>query len=442
MAEIKTKPTVGDTSWFVHDRFGLFIHWGLYALPARHEWIKQYEQIPDEQYDRYFKYFDPDLYDPKLWADVASNAGMKYFVVTTKHHEGFCLWDSKLTDYKAPNTPAGRDLLRPMVEAFRVKGLRVGFYHSLIDWHHPQFVIDDLHSMRNHPDRDKLNRTRNQAKYIEYLHGQVRELLTEFGKIDIMFFDFSYPAGQAGRPEGWIGKGRDDWQSEKLIKMTRELQPGIVVNDRLDLLDKEGGWDYRTPEQFQPRQVVTMGGKPVVWEACHTFSGSWGYHRDEMTWKSVGQLVRMLIDTVSKGGNLILNVGPTARGEFDERALDRLAGMGHWMKRHSRSIYGCTQAPEDLQPPQDCRFTYNPQTKRLYLHIFAWPFKHLHLDGMAGKVQYAQLLNDASEVKMLESKVQGAWGSTEEARDTDLLTLELPVRKPDVTVPVIELFLK
>ncbi len=425
------RETVGDTSWFMHDRFGMFIHWGLYALPARHEWVKQIEEIPDEKYDKYFKHFDPDLYDPELWAQAASGAGMKYFVVTTKHHEGFCLWDSKLTDYKAPNTPAGRDLLRPMVEAFRRHNMRVGFYHSLIDWHHPQFVIDDVHSMRNHPDREKLNTSRNQAEYIKYLHGQARELLTQFGQIDVIFYDFSYPAGKHGRDQTWVGKGRHDWDSERFLKLTRELQPNIVVNDRLDL---DEGWDYKTPEQVLPREWVKVNGQPVVWETCQTFSGSWGYHRDEATWKSVDQLVRMLIDTVSKGGNLLLNVGPTGRGEFDERAMSRLRGIGEWMKRHSRSIYGCTQAPEEFKTPQDCRLTYNPDTRRLYVHVFSWPIKHLHLDGYRGRVEYAQLLNDASEVKMIEGGLGG--------EDQRLLTIELPVQKPNVTVPVVELFLK
>ena len=427
---LQPAPTPGDTSWFVHDRFGLFIHWGLYALPARHEWVKHNEQIPDEQYDRYFRHFDPDLYDPERWAEAAAGAGMKYFVVTTKHHEGFCLWDSQLTDYKAPNTPAGRDLLRPMVEAFRGRGLRVGFYHSLIDWHHPQFVIDRVHSLRNHPERAKLNESRDQAQYAQYLRGQVRELLTEFGRLDILWCDFSYP--------GADGKGRDDWQSEQLLAMIRELQPQVVLNDRLDL---DSGWDMKTPEQFLPREWVRVNGQPVVWEACHTFSGSWGYHRDEASWKSVEQLVQTLVDTVCKGGNLLLNVGPTGRGELDRRALDRLAGMGEWMKRHSRSIYGCTQAPEGFMAPQDCRLTYNPDTRRLYVHVFAWPFRHLHLDGWAGKVEYAQLLNDASEVRMQELPRHQAEMMTP-GKGKDTLTLELPVRQPDATVPVIELFLR
>ncbi|HHV54969.1 MAG TPA: alpha-L-fucosidase [Firmicutes bacterium] len=418
----------GDTSWFVHDRFGMFIHWGLYALPARHEWVKQMERIPDEVYERYFRHFDPDLYDPELWAEAAANAGMKYFVITTKHHEGFCLWDSRLTDYKAPNTPAGRDLLRPAVDAFRRRGLRVGFYYSLLDWHHPHFKIDRFHPLWNHPDRDRLNRERDQSKYAEYLHGQVRELLTQFGRVDILWLDFSYP--------GPDGKGRDDWKSEELVRMIRELQPHILLNDRLDLPE---AWDFKTPEQSQPQEWVKVDGQPVVWEACWTFSGSWGYHRDEDTWKSVEQLVQLLIDTVSKGGNLLLNVGPTGRGEFDERALSRLAGIGEWMKHHGRSIYGCTAAPQDFQTPPGCRLTYNPATRCLYVHVFVWPVGELHLPGFAGKVEYAQLLNDASEIKM--STGSGAPAGPQGGENSTLI-LHLPIRKPQAVVPVIELFLK
>ena len=433
------RPTTGDSTWFVRDRLGLFIHWGIYALPGRHEWVKQREEIPNEAYEKYFKHFDPDLYDPKVWASAAANAGMKYFAITTKHHDGFCLWDSKLTDYKATNTPCGRDLIRPMADAFRQQDMRVGFYHSLIDWHHPNFRIDSIHSMRNHPDRAKLNESRDQKKYAEYLQGQVRELLTHYGHVDVMFYDFSYPPGKKNRPADFDGKGRDDWGSEKLIKMTRELQPHILVNDRLDLDDVEGGWDYKTPEQFMPRGWVEVDGRRVVWETCQTFSGSWGYYRDEYTWKSVEQLLEMLITIVGRGGNLLLNVGPTGRGEFDARALDRLAGMGEWMKRHSRSIYGCTAAPEEFAAPQDCRLTYNPDARRLYVHTLHWSFKELHLDGYGGKVEYAQLLNDASEIKMTQ---RPAWQSGHDTVPEDTLILQLPIEKPNVTIPVIELFLK
>ncbi|MEM7133381.1 MAG: alpha-L-fucosidase [Chloroflexota bacterium] len=428
------KPTDGDTTWFTHDRFGMFIHWGLYALPARHEWIKQREEIPDEAYDKYFRYFNPDLYNPEQWAEAAANAGMKYMVITSKHHDGFCLWDSQLTDYKTTNTPYGKDVLTPMMDAFKGQGLRLGTYHSVIDWHHPEFPIDDLHSMRNHSERAELNRTRDITKYAEYLHGQTAELLTQYD-LDIMWFDFSYPAGKHARPEGWIGKGKEDWQSEKLLAYIREKNPSILLNDRLDL---DEGWDLKTPEQYQPRSWLHVDGEPVVWEGCQTFSGSWGYHRDETSWKSIVQLVQMLIDTVSKGGNLLLNVGPTGRGEFDARALDRLAGMGRWMHHHSRSIYGCTQS--EFTAPVDCRFTQNGN--KLYLHLFAYPFRHVHLDGLAGRVDYAQFLHDASEVKMIEVDPNAVAQNTSMSGEAGLLTLELPVAKPDVTVPVVEMFLK
>ncbi|MBW7460313.1 alpha-L-fucosidase, partial [Paenibacillus sepulcri] len=235
------------------------------------------------------------------------------------------------------------------------------------------------------------------------------------------------------------GKGKNEWQSEKFVQMVRGLQPNILMNDRLEV---QG--DITTPEQYMPKEWVKVDGRPVVWEACHTFSGSWGYYRDEESWKSVDMLVKMLIESVSKGGNLLLNIGPTGRGEIDERALDRLKGIGAWMRRHSRSIYGCTAAPEGIESPDDCRFTYNPVTNRLYLHVLSWPFKTIHLKGLAGKIEYAQLLNDASEIRMKQGARQSTMtaGAFSEGRDAGTVSLSIPVKKPDVAVPVIELFLK
>jgi len=361
------------------------------------------------------------LYDPKLWAKAASEAGMKYFVATTKHHEGFCLWDSALTDYKATNTPHGKDVLAPMVDAFRERGMKVGFYHSLIDWHHPDYTLDRFHSARNDAAHLANDKNKNWNRYVDYLWGQTKELLTRFGKTDILWYDFT--VAKCGRFEG---KNKDSWRSEELIKMIRGINPEIIINDRL-MIDQ----DVKTPEQYQPREWLKVDGKPVVWEACQTFSGSWGYHRDEQTWKSVDMLVQMLIDTVSKGGNLLLNVGPTGRGEFDERALNCLSGMGRWMKNHSRSIYGCTQAPKEFSAPNDCRLTYSPEKNRLYIHMFAYPFGGFFMDGkeICDRIEYAQFLNDASEIKYsIESG--GA------------VSFNIPVVKPNATVPVIEVFLK
>lgn len=423
----------GDTGWFTHDRFGMFIHWGLYSMPGRHEWIRNYEEIPNEDYEKYFEQFNPDLFNPKEWAKAAREAGMKYFVITTKHHEGFCMWDSKYTDYKVTNTPCGRDLLREIVDAFRAEGLKVGFYHSLIDWHHPDFTVDNVHPLRNRPDRAKLNEGRDMARYREYLHNQVRELLTEFGKIDIIWFDFSYPQW------GEDGKGHADWDSEGLVRMIRELQPGIMINNRLDL---PGGGDVITPEQNTPDDPVTdENGNPVVWEGCQTFSGSWGYHRDELTWKSAKQCIDMLINHVCRNGNLLMNVGPTSRGYIDHRAMERLKAYAEWMKYHSRSIYGCGMA-EGLIEPRDCRYTYNRETNRLYLHIMNWPFKHIHLKGLSGKVKYAQFLHDGSEVKMRDSADAQVHASLSHKTPAGAVTVDLPVVKPAVEVPVIELILK
>ena len=422
-------------AWFTEDRFGMFIHFGLYAQAARHEWVQNREEISGQDYAKYFENFNPDLYDPREWARRAREAGMKYVVLTAKHHEGFCLWDSKFTDFKATNTPYGKDLLKPYVEAFRAEGLKVGFYYSVIDWHHENFPIDAIHPQRNHPDALEINKSRDVRKYAEYMRNQVTELLTGFGEISVIWFDFSYPNREY---RGMPGKGRNDWESEELIGLVRKLQPNIIVGDRLDLpTDGNHPKDLATPEQYTPRVAPTSEGKPVRWEVCHTFSGSWGYHRDETTWKDAGQLINLLIDTVSLGGNLLMNVGPTGRGIFDKRADAALGVYRDWMQVNARSIYGA--GPSEFVAPNGCKFTQVGD--RLYLHVQTWPFRHIHIDGLGGKVKYAQFLHDASEIHWLdpEADVDSNIGV---AVGQGILTLELPVIKPDVVVPVIELFLK
>jgi len=412
--------------WWTEARFGMFIHWGLYALPARHEWVKNYERMTNDQYQKYFEMFNPDLYDPHEWAKQAKAAGMKYVVLTAKHHEGFCLFDSKFTDYKATNTPYGKDLIKEYVEAFRAEGLKVGFYYSLIDWHHPDYTIDRVHPQRQNSDEEyaALNKGKDMSKYREYMKNQVRELLTNYGEISIIWFDYSFP--------GKNGKGRADWDSEGLLKLARSLQPGIIVDDRLDLKNVEGGWDFVSPEQVKVAKWPEYNGKKIPWETCQTFSGSWGYHRDEHTWKSNAQLLELLIESVSKGGNLLLNVGPTARGTFDLRAQDRLKSMGEWMNLNNRSIYGCTEAPAEFTTPANTVLTYNPVTKRLYIHMLAYPMGRLNLKNMAEKVKYVQFLHDASEVKY----------STGTGEDAGTLSLQLPIQKPPVEIVVLEVYLK
>ena len=426
-------------AWWTESRFGMFIHFGLYATPARGEWVQARTPIAPKDYETYFEQFDPDLYDPVEWAKAAKAAGMKYVVLTAKHHEGFCLWDTKFTDYKVTNTSYGKDLLKPFVDAFRAEGLRVGFYYSLLDWHHPDYAIDANHPL--HPKDDAewndakayvpLNASRDMAKYRQYMKDQVRELLTEFGRIDIMWFDFSYPTRHA------TPKGRDDWDSEGLLAMARSIQPWLIVDDRLDLDDKDWGWDFKTPEQFRMPVWPTVDGKRVPWETCQTFSGSWGYSRDEMTWKSPAQLLELLANTVSKGGNLILNVGPTARGEFDARAKDRLAAMGRWMQANGRSIYGCTAAPEEFASPEYSVLTYNPTTNRLYVHLVFYPMGALACP-FGEKVKWARFLHDGSEIKIQPlSKYL-----TERYPEVPKHNFILPVVKPDVEMPVIEVQLK
>ena len=439
MSSYLTKKTLGDTAWFTHDRFGMFIHWGLYSMPARHEWVKHRECITEEKYDQYFKYFNPDLYDPKEWARQAKAAGMKYAVLTTKHHEGFCMFDSKYTDYKCTNTPAGRDLVREYVDAFRAEGLHVGFYYSLIDWHHPDFPIDRLHPRRFDADAMEKNKSRDMKKYAQYMRDQVTELLTNYGKIDILWFDFSYDYEPDKTGVMALGKNAADWEAEKLIATARSLQPGIIIDNRTGI--KQDLW---TPEQYQPTQWVRDAetGELVTWEACQTFSGSWGYYRDETSWKSPEMLVQMLINTVSVGGNLLMNVGPTSRGCFDYRAEAALQAYADWMKYNSRSIYGCTMAEPELLAhcPNGCKFTQSQDGKRLYIHLFTYPFQSLELPGFEGKIDYAQFLHDGSELLCKEGVELMADGGI--FFKTTAPVIELPVVKPNVVVPVIELFLK
>ncbi|HJT72531.1 MAG TPA: alpha-L-fucosidase [Chitinophaga sp.] len=411
-------------AWWTHDRFGMFIHWGLYALPARHEWVKKREKLTNGDYQKYFDQFEPDLYNPKEWAKMAKAAGMKYAVITTKHHEGFCLFDSKYTDYKATNTRAGKDLIKEWVNAFRAEGLKVGFYYSLLDWHHPDYTIDLRHPQQPENDSDsayaRLNQGRDMSRYRQYMYNQVKELLTNYGKIDIMWLDFSFP--------GKNGKGHDDWGSVELMKMMHKLQPGILVDNRLDLNDYEDGFDFVTPEQVMVSEWPVVNGKKVAWETCQTFSGSWGYYRDEESWKSPEQLLGILIGSVSKGGNLLLNVGPTARGLFDYRAQNALKAIGEWMAVNSTSIYGCTQAPDEFKAPSGVLYTYNPEKKRLYVHLTVWPLNKLVLPGLNGKVKYVQFLHDNSEIKYI-------------GKENDLI-LNIPLKKPPVEIPVVELTLK
>ena len=434
--------TAGDSSWFMHDRFGMFLHFGLYSMPARHEWVRRYEFVPDEKYNLYFKHFNPDLFDAKAWARQAREAGMKYAVLTAKHHEGFCLFDSKYTDFKVTNTAIGRDLVKEFVEAFRAEGLRVGLYYSLLDWNHPDYTIDFKHPHYKDPDAAEQNKSRDFSKYTEYMRNQVTELLTNYGKIDIMWFDFSWRS-EAGPEETdplKRGKDEEDWESERLLALIRSLQPDILINNRLSSTRNLG--DIRTPEQSTQSAWVRdpQTKELAVWEVCHTFSGAWGYHRDEHSWKTSRMVIESLIRTVGHGGNLLMNVGPTARGAFDERATERLADIAKWMRYNSRSIYGCTQPEECFKAPEGTMLTESDDGKRLYVHLLSYPLTYLVLNDIADRVEYAQMLHDGSEVAFRKNYRQTGQFTAKAVEGA--ITFTLPMPPPCDEIPVLEIFLK
>jgi alpha-L-fucosidase len=407
-------------SWFSAARFGLFVHFGLYALAARHEWVKQRERITDADYQRYFDNFRADRFDPAAWARDAKAAGMRYAVLTTKHHDGFCLWDSALTEYKSTNTPAGRDLVAEFVTAFRAEGLRVGFYHSLLDWHHPDFTIDGWHPQWT----DDVDDTgRDMDRYVAYLHGQIRELLTAH-QPDVLWLDFSYADDHRVR----VGKGAADWHAAELVAMVRSVSPHTLLNDRLDL---PGSEDFATSEEASPHT-----GRDVPWEACRTLNGSWGYAPGFQQWLDAAQVVRILVDCVSKNGNLLLNVGPDGRGAFEPRARNLLAEVGEWTDVHSAAVHGAEGVPE-LAPPADCRLTRSGN--RLFVHIFSWQSGKLVFPGLGGQVSYASFLHDGAEVAVAETDEDGNLPHLQAAGPPGALVLDLPTRRPDVLVPVVEL---
>lgn len=420
-----------DNNWFVQNRFGLFIHWGAYAVSSKNEWVKSSQIISEEKYFEYVKRFSPDNFHPEKLAKAAKKAGMRYVVFTTKHHDGFCLFDSRYTDYKITAFNDGLDLTAMLVDAFRAEGFRIGFYHSLIDWHHKDYAIDKYNhplarmnnyriAVKSDEEIAEMNASRNMEVYREYLRNSVKQLLTSYGKIDIIWFDFSFSPLQGG-------KGNKDWGAEELVASIRSIQPDILINDRLDIPDWNG--DFTTEEQNVPQKNPNEANSSatVPWEGCHSFSNSWGYNPNDADWKSPKQCIDLLINHVCCGGNLLMNFGLTARGKIPEKSLERLHVYEKWMAENSESIYGCGMAPSEFPAPRDCRYTFNSRTRELYMHVMNWPFRFIFLENMKGKIEYCQFLHDWTEIKM---------------EDTDPVKLHLPVRKPDIEVPVIKIKLK
>lgn len=397
------------TKWFLNARFGMFIHWGIYSIPARGEWVRSVEKIPTEDYHQYFEEFNPINYNPKVWAKAAKEAGMKYAVMTAKHHDGFCLFDSKLTDYKSTNTKIGKDLIKEYIEAFRAEGLKVGLYYSLLDWYHEDYPVyaDRIHPIRG--NEAYKNKPYNFNKYLDYMHGQIRELCTNYGDIDIMWFDFSY--------DDMTG---EKWRASELINMVRSLQPKIIIDNRLEASGESYGsirasnpsiysGDFASPEQIIPPVGVTdEAGNPIPWEACITMNNSWGYCAADKMYKTPKQIIRKLVECVSKNGNVLLNVGPNSLGEFPSEALSMLSEIGKWMNQNSKSIYYCKKS--DFTKPEWGYYTQN--NNLLYAHIFEGNIGALPLEGLKGKVKKARLVADGSEIKFCN-----AWNTKQFAND-------------------------
>lgn len=390
-------------AWYTHARFGMFIHWGLYAIPARGEWVRSVERIPSEDYDPYMREFDPRHCDMREWMAAAKAAGMRYVVLTAKHHDGFCLFDSAYTDFKSTNSPAGRDFVREYVDAAREFGLKVGLYFSLIDWRHPDFPHygDRQHPMRDNPAYG--NEGRDFDRYLDYLHAQVRELCTNYGRLDILWFDFSY---DDLRGEAWRGR--------ELINMVRSLQPDVIIDNRLEVSGEGFGslaecrptpyhGDFVSPEQIiPPNGLRDAEGRPLVWESCVTMNNHWGYCAADHYYKSAPMLVKKLVECVSKGGNLLLNVGPDAQGRFPRQSQEILAEIGRWMDDNGESVYGC--GPSGLEKPEYGRITRKGDT--LYWHIFENTLGPLPLFGLKREqIQAIRRLADGSEVPLSTSWV-------------------------------------
>jgi alpha-L-fucosidase len=373
--------------WFLAARFGMFIHWGLYSQLGRHEWVMNRERIPVAEYEKLAKTWKPRPNAAREWARLAKKAGMRYMVMTTKHHEGFCLFNSELTDYCATKRGPKRDLVAEYVEAARAEGLRVGFYYSMMDWHHPDGAACK---------HDEAARRR----FIDYIHGQVRELCSNYGKVDIMWYDVSWPLDAEG------------WESARLNAMVRQLQPDIIINDRSQLPE-----DFGTPEQHITPE---KGGR--AWEACMTFNDSWGYTPIDTTYKNAWQVVSMLRTVAAGGGNLLLNIGPTPEGDVPPICRRELLKVGKWMDEYGPAIY---EASDPMQQEWMITGAFTRKGNTAYYHCNRWPGKGLAIGGLRTKVKTARLMN-GPKVKFTQTE--------------DRLVLRgLPAEAPSPLATVIEL---
>ncbi|MDZ7723491.1 MAG: alpha-L-fucosidase [candidate division KSB1 bacterium] len=416
--------TAERMQWFKDARFGMFITWGLYAVPAGKyqgervegigEWIMHKLHIPIKDYEKFAGEFNPTEFDADRWVKLAKDAGMKYIVITSKHHDGFCLWDSQVTEWDIIDaTPYDKDILKEMAEACEKYDIKLCFYYSIMDWHHPD--AQAMWEPEYNQWRDSENVNPNFRDYFDnHLKPQLRELLTNYGDIGILWFD-----GE------WIPDYTSDMGKE-LYTFVRNLQPDIIINNRVDKgrqgmqgLNKQGDFagDYGTPEQ----EIPDTGLKGVDWESCMTMNDTWGYKHFDDNWKSTETLIHNLIDIVSKGGNFLLNVGPKASGVIPQPSVERLQAIGDWIDVYGESIYGSTASP--FEKPQWGRYTQKGDI--VYAHIFDWP-QNKHLDIPVEK--------EITEVALLGG------AALEYVQNNDGIAVELPETAPNsiATVLVIQ----
>lgn len=396
------------TRWFQDAKFGLFIHFGPYAVLGRHEWSREFFQIPQLEYDKYARAFNPVKFNADEWAGLAQNAGAKYVVITSKHHDGFSIYRSGVSDYDMKITPYPGDPLKELARAAEKRGLRLGFYHSIMDWHHPDYIPKRSWEVANQKPGGNID------KYLEYMKAQLRELLTGYGPVATVWFDGEWEHSTA------------EMHSDEIYDFIKSLQPNTLINDRLYKRAPGNKADYGTPEQFVPATgVLGADGKPTLWESCVTINtDSWGYNKYETDFKTSRDLIRMLVEVVSKGGNLLLNVGPQPDGRIQDEFVTRLNAIGEWMRVNSDSIYGTTASPFERLP-----FFGRATTKgnTLYLHVFEWPADgKLRVPGLKNLIHSARLLSDP--LSKLDRR-----------RDGDDVILMLPAKAPDDVASVIEL---
>jgi alpha-L-fucosidase len=371
--------------WWHEARFGMFIHWGLYSVLGRHEWVMENEGIPVTEYEQVALRFKPKPNAAREWARLAKQTGQKYMVMTTKHHEGFCHFDSKLTDYCAPKQGPGRDLVKEYVEAARAEGLRVGFYYSLMDWHHPDGAKCAT---------DELARRR----FVDYIHGQIRELLTNYGKIDILWYDVAWPLDAKG------------WESDKMNEMVFQLQPEIIVNNR----NKLDG-DFATPEQ-------RIQADQRAWESCMTLNDSWGFNRGDDNWKSPKAVVKNLIACAHDTGNYLLNIGPRGDGSIPEESVRIFSSVGKWLARNGATIY----QSEKCQPGRSNYASFTRKGNTLYMHVYYWPGETVSLGGLRNQVKSVRLFAGGQEVKFDQDNFRVRMtGLPEKAPDDPVTTIAI-----------------